>query len=493
MNNLVIWPIIIPLLTGISLIFLQKNRVAQKSVAVMGSLISLFYALFLAYQVKTGGILVLQASAWQAPFGISLVADVLATLLVVTANVVATACLYYSFKVIDRKQEQFYYYPFLFFLLTGVSGAFLTGDIFNLFVFFEVMLMSSYALIVFGGTKPQLRESVKYIAINVLSSALFVMAVGYLYSVVGTLNMADLAVKIKEANQVGLLNTVAMLFFIVFALKAALFPLFFWLPGSYSAPPAPIAALFGGLLTKVGIYSLIRVFTMIFAYNTGYTHTFLIWVAGLTMVFGVIGAVASMDVRKILAYNIVSAVGFMIMGLGVFTTVSIAGAIYYMIHDMIIKAALFLLGGAVITVAGTANLNKMGGLIKNHPTLGWLFFTAAVALVGIPPLSGFTGKLLLIQGALGAGQYWITGISLTVSLLILFSVMKIFLYGFWGEAKTSLQVKQGSTKGLLWPTALLIAISLFLGLGTEFFYPYVETAAQQLTDPSDYINSVLKE
>ncbi|MHB8171368.1 MAG: Na+/H+ antiporter subunit D [Thermincolia bacterium] len=493
MNNLVIWPIIIPLLIGISLIFLQKNRIAQRSVAVVGSLFSLFYALFLAHLVKTEGIMVLQASAWQAPFGISLVADVLASILVVTANIVTTACLLYSFKVIDKKQEQFYYYPFVFFLLTGVSGAFLTGDIFNLFVFFEVMLMSSYALIVFGGTKPQLRESVKYIAINVLSSALFVIAVAYLYSVVGTLNMADLAVKIKAANQVGLLNTIAMLFFIVFALKAALFPLFFWLPGSYSAPPAPIAALFGGLLTKVGIYSLIRVFTMIFAYNTGYTHNFLIWIAGLTMVFGVIGAVASMDVRKILAYNIVSAVGFMIMGLGIFTTVSLAGAIYYMIHDMIVKSALFLLGGAIITVAGTGNLNKMGGLIKNYPTLGWLFFTASIALVGIPPLSGFSGKLLLVQGGLAAGHYWITGISLVTSLLILFSIMKIFLYGFWGETKAVPEGKQGSAKGLLWPAALLIAVSLILGLGTELFYPYVETAAQQLTDPRSYINTVLKE
>lgn len=493
MNNIVVLPFAIPVLVAIFLVFFQKNIGIQRFVAGVGSLVSLGNVLFLAHKVKTEGIIVLQVGGWEAPFGISLVADMTSAIMLVAANIVVTSVIFYSFNGIGEEREKFYYYSFCFFLLTGVSGAFLTGDIFNLFVFFEVFLMSSYGLIVLGGTKVQLRESMKYIIFNVLSSAIFVATLGLLYSVMGTLNMADLAVKVREAEQVGIINTIAILLFVVFATKAALFPLYFWLPGAYSSPPTPVAALFGGLLTKVGIYSIIRVFTIIFGANIGFTHELFLWVAGFTMILGVLGAVGSMDAKKILAYTIITGVAFMIMGLGIYTQVSLAGVIYYMFHDMVIKAALFLLVGAMVGVAGTSNLAKMGGLIKNHPLMGWLFLAAAMALVGVPPLSGFVGKLLLVQGGLSAGNYWIVGISLVTSLLILFAITKIFLYGFWGEQKLSRDEEKATTKGLLMPAAFLILISVVLGMGAEFFYPYAELAAQQLIDPTDYINSVLKE
>lgn len=497
MNNLIVLPVVLPLLTGIILVFLQNARVAQRIIAAAGSSASLIAAALLTYAVGTGGIMVLQVGGWPAPFGISLVADMFAALMLLAANVVVLSCLFYSFGVIEESALRHYFYPLVLFLLTGVSGSFLTGDIFNLFVFFEVTLASSYVLIVFGGTKPRLQESIKYVVVNLFSSALFVAAIAYLYSMAGTLNMADLSVKIGAANQAGLLNAVAMLFFVVFAIKAAIFPFYLWLPGAYSAPLLPVAALFGALLTKVGIYSLIRVFTLVFVGNPAFTHSLFIWAAAVTLVLGVLGAVSSTDIRKILAYNVIVAVGFMLMGLGIFTGTSIAGTLYYMAHDIIIKGALFLLAGSIIGAAGTGDLNRMGGLIKKNPALGWLFLVASLALVGIPPMGGFIGKLLLIVGGAQAGQYVIVAAALLVSLLMLHAILRVFIFGFWGEgeawAPQSAQAHTGQNKAgaLLVPAALLLLLSVMLGVGAQLFYPLVEMAARQLINPGEYVGAVL--
>jgi multicomponent Na+:H+ antiporter subunit D len=498
MNNLVILPILIPFLTGIILIFFRNQIGLQRWISGVSVLLSTTIAGFLVYSISVQGIQTLRLGGWEPPYGIILVADMFAALLVLTTYIVALACLWFAFSSIGQARERFYFYPFFQFLLVGVCGSFLTGDLFNLFVFFEVMLISSYALITLGGTKLQLRESLKYILVNIVSSIMFVAAVAYLYAITGTLNMAHLSQRIAEVEQHGLLTVVAILFLIVFSLKAGLF-LYYWLPGSYSAPPTAIAAIFAGLLTKVGIYAIFRTFTLIFYHQPEFTHHQLMaWLAVLTMLLGVIGAIAYSDVKKILVYNVIAAVGFIVFGLAVFSTTAIEGAIFYLIHDMIIKALLFLLGGAMIGIAGTSHLKKMGGLIKYHPKLGWMFFVAAVALAGVPPLSGFIGKLLIIQGGLTQGEfqpqlYWFVGVSLFSSLLILYSVMKIFMNGFWGEVKLSEKEEHGTTKGLLAPCAFLLAISIALGLGAELFYPFVEQAVETLIDPSIYIQVVLKE
>src|SRR5690625_2601104 len=272
MNNLVILPIIMPFIIGAILIIFAKHHKLQRVISGFASIIMLLFSIYLSFIVYQVVIISFEAGNLSAPFGILLVADMLAILIVLLTAIISTACLFFAFKTITPKREKFFFYPFYFFLLVGVNGAFLTGDIFNLFVFFEVMLMASYALIANGGKKHQLRESFKYVIINVFASALFVVAIAWLYSVTGTLNMAHIAERVAELKQTGVLNTIALLFFIVFAMKGALFPLYFWLPRSYFGPPAAIAALFGGLLTKVGIYAIIRMFTLVFHHELTYTH-----------------------------------------------------------------------------------------------------------------------------------------------------------------------------------------------------------------------------
>jgi multicomponent Na+:H+ antiporter subunit D len=494
MNNLIILPIIIPFIIGAILIIFPKHHRLQRVVSGITAVGMLILSIYLAVIVYQDGIIVLEAGNWPAPFGIVLVADMFATLMVLLTSLLSTACLFFAFKTITPQREKFFFYPFYFFLLVGVNGAFLTGDIFNLFVFFEVMLLSSYALIVNGGTKYQLRESFKYVIINVFASALFVVAVAWLYSVTGTLNMAHISERVAELEQTGVVNVIAIMFFIVFASKGALFPLYFWLPKSYYGPPAAIAALFGGLLTKVGIYAIIRVFTLIFYHEPTYTHkTVIVTIAGFTMLFGVLGAVSQFDFKRILSYHIISQVGYMVMGLGIFTPLAVAGAIYYIVHHMIVKTALFLFAGAAEQVTGTTDLKKMGGLLKTHPVLAWLFFISAISLAGIPPFSGFFSKFPIILAGFQEGQYVISGVALLVGLLTLFSMMKIFSYAFWGKQKhTEEQAKRPIGK-LLLPIVPLVALTIILGIAAEPIFQYSLQVAEQIMDPSIYIESVLKE
>lgn len=318
MSNLAALPIIMPLIAGIILAFFPKKLILVRFLTKLFSIVSLATVSYITWSVFNNGAIILETGGWAAPYGIVLVADSLAILLVLTTNILATACVFYApFSLSDRK-EQYYFYSFFFFLITGVSGAFLTGDLFNLFVFFEVLLMASYALIVLGGGKVQLKESIKYVLINLFSSILFVTAIAFLYAVVGTVNMAQIAQRVQEVEQQGILTTIGILLFFVFATKAALFPLYYWMPKSYIVPNPVISALFGALLTKVGIYSIIRVFSLIFVYKIDLTHDVFIWIAGLSMIFGIIGALSTNNIKLIIAYNIIPAIGFILMGLGIF-------------------------------------------------------------------------------------------------------------------------------------------------------------------------------
>ncbi|MDQ0219631.1 Na+/H+ antiporter subunit D [Peribacillus cavernae] len=493
MNNIVFLPVLLPLLTGIVLLFFSKSIKFQRVFSVLSVLAGILLAVMLVGKVHGQGILTLQVGSWEAPFGIVIVADMLASLLVLTTNLIGFAIIVYSFYSIGKERERFYYYAIFQFLLVGVNGAFLTGDIFNLFVFFEVMLMASYVLLALGGTKPQLRESLKYILVNVISSALFVITVAYLYSVVGTLNMADISRKIAKIDQPGIVTVIAVSFLIVFGLKGAIFPLFFWLPGSYYAPPIPIIALFGALLTKVGIYSILRTYTLLFYHDQGYTHQLLGILALLTIIVGVIGAVGYWDMKKIIIYNIVIAIGVIIFGISLMNQQSLSGSIFYIIHDMIIKAALFLLIGIIIKITGTNNLREISGLIKAYPYVGWTFFIAAISLVGIPPFSGFAGKLLILQGAVKAGSYIGMAVILLSSLMVLYSLMKIFINGFWGIPRAYPDADRVPVKMLLLPAVLLVGVSIVYGFGTEAMYPFISQATEPLIDPGIYINAVLKE
>lgn len=491
MSNLLVLPIVIPLCTAVILIFLKEQIRLQRIISLISSILTIIIALVLISRIHNTGIQTLQMGGWNPPYGIIFVGDMFAVLLVLTASLVSLGILLYSFQSIGAERERFYFYSFFNFLLVGVYGSFLTGDIFNLFVFFEVMLISSYALISLGGTKLQLRETSKYLLINIVSSTLFVAAVAYLYAAVGTLNMAQLSQRVAEAGQGGVLNVIAVLFLIVFSLKAGLF-LFFWLPGSYSAPPAAVRALFGALLTKVGLYAIIRTFTLIFVNDPGVTHTWIAWMAAATMILGGLGAVAYNDIPRILNYNVIISVGFVAFGLAAATPDALNGAIFYLLHDMLAKALMFILGGIIITAAGTDQLKSMGGMIRRYPMVGWMFFTLALALVGIPPLSGFAGKVLIIRGALDSGMLILPIIGLASSFLVLYSLIRIFRLAFWGTEPGEEPVKV-NLRGVSTIAGGLLLLVLFMGFGADTVYSYVSQAGEVLGSPALYIEAVLKE
>ena len=491
MTNLAILPIIIPLFAGIILAFTNKSVKTSRFLAKTFAVIQLTVATYVAYLVFNNGTIILETGSWAAPYGIIFVADSLAILLVLTTSILTTAIVFFATKTVTERKEKHYFYALIFFLISGVSGAFLTGDLFNLFVFFEVLLMASYGLITLGGDKAQLRESLKYVLINLFSSIVFVTTVAFLYSVVGTVNMAQIAERVHEVEQQGILTVIGIVLFFVFATKAALFPLYYWMPKSYVVPNPVVSALFGALLTKVGIYSILRVFTLIFVFETEITHTLFLWIAGLSMIFGVIGALSTKDIKMIVAYNVIPSIGFILFGIAIFNQDALSGSIYYLVHDMIIKAALFLIVGVIAYVAGTSDLRKMGGLIHQYPILGWLLFISAFVLAGIPPFSGFIGKILLLKGSYANDEIFIVIIALASSLLILYSVMKIFIQGFWGEKNNDLPRK--SLKGLLAPIIFLLSFSVLLGIGAEWVYPHIELISAYLLEPEIYINSVLKE
>src|SRR5699024_1427641 len=325
MNNLIALPMIIPLLTAILLVFLRNHLVVQRFITVLSLLINLIISVFILHHISVAGILRLDFGRWLPPFGIIFVADSFAMLLVTSTNLVSLIIMIYAFYSIGEQREKLYFYPFVHFLIAGVNGSFLTGDLFNLFVTFEVMLLASYVLLTLGAKKDQLIESLKYIAINVISSSLFLIALAYLYGSLRTLNFAHLSVRIAEVGQTPLLTVISLLFLIVFSLKSGLL-LYHWLPGSYSTPPTAIAALFGALLTKVGIYAIIRVFTLLFYHETAITHSIIGVMAGLTLIGGMIGAIAYPNIRYIVSYNVIISVGFILFGLAMMETASLAGA-----------------------------------------------------------------------------------------------------------------------------------------------------------------------
>lgn len=490
MINLLLFPVLIPFLFAAILLFFPKKVKAQRVITIIGLLIALASAVVLLWKVKTDGVQTITLGSWAPPYGITMVSDMFSALLVTSSLLIALFVVWYSFTSLGQDREKTFYYSAILFMLTGVNGAFTTGDIFNMFVFFEVLLMSSYVLIVLGGEKIQLKESIKYILVNIVSSSLFVISVGYLYSVVGTLNMADISIQLAGIGQTGIVTVIAVLFLIVFGIKGAIFPLFFWLPGSYAAPPIPVLTLFGALLTKVGVYAIMRTYTLFFTTDIGFTHELLMIVSIATIIAGCIGALAYFDVKKIIIYNIVIAVGVILFGASIMNENAMMGSVFYLIHDILIKGALFLLIGIIITITGTSDLRKMGGLMKRCPVLGWSYLIAAFGLAGIPPLSGFVGKLLIVQGGFEAEHLWQSIFILASSLIVLLSAIRIFIYAFWGEEKEVRDISSTNYRHLLAPTITLIVLTVLYGVGSEYLVPFMADATAVLLDPSIYTDAV---
>ena len=490
MNNILVLPMVLPLIIGIFLVFVPALINIQRWAAFITLILNAGISGWLLHHIVQDGIITLDFGGWEAPFGILFVGDAFSMLLVVTTNIVGAICLLYAMDTIGIDREKMYFYPFVLFLIAGVNGSFLTGDLFNLFVTFEVMLLSSYTLITLGGKKRQLQESFKYIAINVVSSSLFLIAIAYLYGLLGTLNMAHLSERIAEVGQTPLLTVVSLLFLIVFSLKSGLL-LYQWLPGSYSTPPTAIAALFGALLTKVGIYALFRTFSLLFYHEQQITHTIIGIMAALTLIGGCIGAVAYTNIRQIVSYNVVISVGFILVALAVMNTTAIEGAIFYLIHDMVVKALLFLLAGTMIYVTKSERLGEISGLIRNYPLLGWMFFITVLSLTGIPPLSGFIGKVLLGIGVIETSSYVLLALAIFSGFVVLYSLLRIFMSCFWGETIISKEEEIPISKKHLVPSALVVLLTIGIGFGVEGLAPYVNEAAKTLMDPTIYIDAVL--
>jgi multicomponent Na+:H+ antiporter subunit D len=488
-------PILLPLITLILLLITFNRRQWQPWIGLGGALLQLAAAVYLLVLVKNEGIQVLHSGNWQAPFGITLVIDAFSAIMLVLAGIIAVSISLYSIDAIDRQRQSYFYFPMVQGLLMGVNGAFITGDIFNLYVWFEVMLTASFVLITLGGEKKQLSGAVKYVSLNLVSSLFFLAGIGLLYGKTGTLNMADLALKLSMAENNILMNSSAVLFFVAFSIKAAVFPFFFWLPASYHTPPIAITALFAGLLTKVGVYSMIRIYTLFFVQDKLFWHPLFLWIGGFTMVVGVLTAASQYDIRKILSFHIISQIGYMIMGLGIFTVAGIAGAIFYMAHNIIAKTNTFLVAGLINRVTGSYDLKAIGGLYKIRPWLSILFIIPAFGPAGIPPLSGFFGKLILISAGFSAGEYVISFVALAVGLFTLFSMVKIWNEAFWKPRPEGLPAFPGEKEKLpftmVLPVVILGLLTLTMGFAVKPILDFAMEAAAQLIDPSAYIHAVL--
>lgn len=491
-NILTMLPIILPFIAGVIMLFIGKRPVPHRMVSAVAGLLMVGVAAFNVYYVYINGTMVTFVSNWSAPFGISVVYDMIAALLVLTTSIVMFFIVIYSFQSIGYEREKYYYYPMIMFMITGINGAFTTGDIFNMFVFFEVFLLASYVLITLGSRKIQLQEGFKYLVVNIVSSNFFLVGLAYLYSVTGSLNMADIHIKLSNYDgNLAIMTIIAVVFIFVFATKAGLFPLYFWMPGSYSAPPMPVIALFGALLTKVGVYAIARTFSLFFTNDVGFTHQVLLLMALLTIVAGCIGALAYTDMKKVIIYNIMIAIGVIIVGFAMMDYAGTVGAIYYLIHDMIIKAALFLLIGFIIYRTGKNDAADLGGLIKQHPVVGWTFFIASLSLAGVPPFPGFFGKLFIVESAFDNGHAIAAIIVLLSSLIVLYSIMKIFIKVFWGEPAEPVELKNIKSDKLLFSAIGLVIISTVFGLSADFLFPIFEMAAESFYNPSSYSNYLM--
>jgi multicomponent Na+:H+ antiporter subunit D len=492
-SPLIALPLVLPILAvGILLCMRRAGEKARHVVNILTCAVMLVVAGMLFERVEEDGILVLRSGSWPAPFGITLVADLLSAVMVLVTALVGLSVAIYAAGSGTGKFRG-YFAPLYQALLMGVNGSFLTGDLFNLYVWFEVMLMSSFVLVALPGGRPQLEAAVKYLTLNFIASAFFLVGLGVLYGMVGTLNMADLSVKILAMGESDLVLSSAVLFLVAFGIKAGVFPFYFWLPSSYHVTPTPVAAVFAGLLTKVGVYACIRVFTLVYSGYQDFLSDLLLPIGVLTMITGVFGAATQFFIPRILSFHIISQIGYMIVGLGLFTRWSLAATVFYIVHHIVVKTNLFLIGGIIGHKTGSQALAKTGGIYRKSPWLALLFLIPAMSLGGIPPLSGFFAKFALVREGLALGQWAVITAALAVGLLTLYSMIKIWNEAFWKDAPAGeRQPNRAIPLMMILPSVALAAGTVCIGLFPGVFIDFALRAAEQLTHPAAYIEAVLQ-
>ncbi len=498
MNSLIL-VILIPFFTSLVLALLNGHFRLEKAVALFSSLVLTIWVFWLLFHVDANGVQVVIIGGWMAPWGIAFVADRLTCIMLCLSSGLGMLVQLYSFWTVTEQQQRYFFYPLMQAMLLGVNWSFITGDVFNLFVAYEVMLMASYGMMMVGASPAQVRQTLKYIAINSIGSTLFVVGCGVVYATVGTLNMADLAVRTAQitGQRAGMVTAASMLLLLVFALKAATFPLIYWLPDSYPVVPPGINGYFAGILTKVGVYSLLRVFVLCFRQEgSQFALDVLLFLSGLTMLLGVLGAMCRWDIRRILSWHIISQVGYMVMGIGLagspdprVVQLAVAGTIFYVVHHIVVKSCLFLVGGIAERVSGSQHLKEMGGVLDLAPGAGGLFIVAALSLAGMPPFSGFLSKLVLAQAGLAGGNYVVVSVAVVTSFLTLYSMSKIWSYAFWSEPRRKTPLAR--YRGMMVPTAVLVAFTIVMGTFAQPFLGLATRAAETLTKPDEYIRVVL--
>lgn len=493
---LLVAPILIPLVASAITAMLWSRPVAQRVTGLFAATLLLGATVALLWAVVSGsGPIVGQMGNWPAPFGITLVVDAFSAAMLVITGVMGLAVAVYAMGPGAAERDRAGFQPLFHALLLGVAGAFSTGDLFNLYVWFEVMLIASFGLLVLDRTREQLDGGLRYVMLNLVGTTFFLLAVGLLYGLTGTLNLADLARIAPTVENQGALAAAAVLLLVSFGAKAAVFPLFNWLPASYHTASMPVAAIFAALLTKVGVYAIIRVFTLVFAHDQALFGPIIGVIAMATMVVGVLGAAAHYDVRRILSFHIISQIGYMLVGVALMTPLALAGGVLYIVHHIVVKANLFLVAGAMRQVGGSFALRRLGGLWATKPLLGLMFLIPALSLAGIPPLSGFWGKLVVIRSGLEAEAYLLASVALAVGLLTLYSMIKIWNEAFWKAApEPAPQPAEWGTAqriATFAPIVALCLVTLTIGLWTEPFAAFSLAAAEGLLDRQGYIAAVL--
>ncbi|PRY48221.1 multisubunit sodium/proton antiporter MrpD subunit [Geodermatophilus tzadiensis] len=428
-------PVLLPLLGAAGALLVSGHPTFQRtlSTAVLAAVLTVSVALlFIADAEGAGSVSV---GGWPVPLGIVLVVDRLSALMLVVASTVALGVLVFAVGQGSADGDEgtpvSIFHPTFLVLVAGVSNAFLAGDLFNLYVGFEILLMASYVLLTLGGTAARIRGGITYVVVSLTSSLVFLAGIALVYAATGTVNMAQLAVRLGELPE-GTQVLLQSMLLIAFGIKAAVFPLSAWLPDSYPTAPAPVTAVFAGLLTKVGVYAIIRTQTLLFP--DGALDDLLMWAALATMLIGILGAVAQSDLRRMLSFTLVSHIGYMVFGIALGTAAGLAGAVFYVAHHIAIQTTLFLVAGLVERQGGTTSVHRLGGLARRSPLLAVLFFVPAMNLAGIPPLSGFIGKLGLLQAGVAEGSvlaFALVGGGVVTSLLTLLAVARVWTRAFW--------------------------------------------------------------
>ncbi len=493
-----------PILMAAVMIFLRSSPALQKVLNVLVTFCMLVLSAVLLEQVWTNGIIVYEVGEW-GKYGIVLVADLLSAGMVLLTLFVSFLSLVYSLEYIEERSLSSSYHSLFNLLMAGLTGSFLTGDIFNLFVFFEILLLSSCALVVAnekgGVTKSsdKMEATFKYLVLSMIGSIVMLIAIASLYATVGTVNMADISVKVSAMSASGTLPwhiyPIALLFIVVFGNKAALFPLHYWLPDVHPTAPSPISAMLSGVLIKVGVYGMLRVFFLMFTVTLDMFQPIIIILSLVTIVIGAVSAIGQNDVKRLLAYSSVGQIGYVFLGIGMGSVYTIAAALVYLVNHAFAKSMLFLASGGIIHHAHTRDMDKMGGMIKSSPLMGGMFLIGAMSIAGFPPTGGFIGKFLLFDAGINEEFYIPITIALLSAVLTLFYMFMAWMKMFWGEPRDTKKYGEYSSHALsplLTVPIIILAIGvLVLGVYAEPLIALAQATAAQIVDPQPYIDAVM--